>query len=279
MFSAALCRGLIEARVRSGSGSPDTHGFPRLYAAASLKRRVRVRRVRWPTARFPRLYAAASLKHRAPAPAPGHAHTFSAALCRGLIEAWQRAHGTGLAIRGFPRLYAAASLKPGFALTGHIAEIRFPRLYAAASLKPHTTVAARLAIAGFPRLYAAASLKLHRCAHAAICVILFSAALCRGLIEAPSSPRRPSASRWRFPRLYAAASLKPLMRIPDVVVVGRFPRLYAAASLKHAGCSGAHAVRPGFSAALCRGLIEAPGLALSAIPGASVFRGFMPRPH
>ena len=68
-----------------------------------------------------------------------------------------------------------------------------------------------------------------------------------------------------FPRLYAAASLKrtiPRCGLP-VCACGRlaFPRLYAAASLKLAwypmDASATDALRLPFSAALCRGLIEA----------------------
>ena len=61
-FSAALCRGLIEAANASSSFDRSAPGFPRLYAAASLK-----------------LHRAASAF-----PLPCR---FSAALCRGLIEA------------------------------------------------------------------------------------------------------------------------------------------------------------------------------------------------
>ena len=59
---------------------------------------------------FPRLYAAASLKPDPSGLVPRPGAEFSAALCRGLIEA---PHGQeGLALpAGFPRLYAAASLK------------------------------------------------------------------------------------------------------------------------------------------------------------------------
>ena len=60
---------------------------------------------------------------------------------------------------------------------------------------------------------------------------------------------------------------------------GGFPRLYAAASLKRP-------IRPHqddptntFSAALCRGLIEALGGVRGGVGGPGVFRGFMPRPH
>ena len=109
-FSAALCRGLIEATVRRRAAGSGGGSFPRLYAAASLKLQL-VDEAGGATNRFPRLYAAASLK---PPAVP-------------------RDDGRG---GGFPRLYAAASLKPvgqvdaaGAVLGG------FPRLYAAASLK------------------------------------------------------------------------------------------------------------------------------------------------
>ena len=110
----------------------------------------------------------------------------------------------------------------------------------------------------FPRLYVAASLKLqvardHRLRHGE-----FSAALCRGLIEAVLSLTIAPIGRKCFPRLYVAASLKlhlPLRR--QLAAPERFPRLYVAASLKRDGEQRrAHRDRE-FSAALCRGLIEA----------------------
>ena len=112
---------------------------------------------------------------------------------------------------------------------------------------------------GFPRLYAAASLKrLSMSALYSRARQRFSAALCRGLIEAtPADQTRPLSANG-FPRLYAAASLK--LR---VVVAGEppgacgFPRLYAAASLKRLNVRVLSAVSAWFSAALCRGLIEA----------------------
>ena len=63
---------------------------------------------------------------------------FSAALCRGLIEASRPGSGGCVSGAGFPRLYAAASLKrqPLDDLHAH-AHVGFPRLYAAASLKLH----------------------------------------------------------------------------------------------------------------------------------------------
>ena len=83
----------------------------------------------------------------------------------------------------------------------------------------------------------------------------FSAALCRGLIEAPSR-------RGRAP-----------LRSP------RFPRLYAAASLKRAALPGMWRGKSVFSAALCRGLIEAVQGSQQVSLLLCVFRGFMPRPH
>ena len=84
-FSAALCRGLIEAT-----------------SAMRLKFGCR--------AGFPRLYVAASLKRRPLRTATHDSEPFSAALCRGLIEADWRVRSVATA-RSFPRLYVAASLK------------------------------------------------------------------------------------------------------------------------------------------------------------------------
>ena len=110
-FSAALCRGLIEAmigRVGAVQGAPG----------------------------------------------------FSAALCRGLIEAPSLSCTMSESAKRFPRLYAAASLKLVHARSGLPRPRRFPRLYAAASLKQHNLyLLAKQAALGFPRLYAAASLK------------------------------------------------------------------------------------------------------------------------
>ena len=156
---------------------------------------------------------------------------------------------------------------------------------------------------GFPRLYAAASLKLSQPQHAERQAARFSAALCRGLIEAAvaTSSRRLAAC---FPRLYAAASLKQgrgrgpgrgrragfsaaLCRgLIEAHGTGgarrrlrRFPRLYAAASLKPWLEFAYLSDGTPFSAALCRGLIEAAIRSRSSKDSRSVFRGFMPRPH
>ena len=88
--------------------------------------------------------------------------------------------------------------------------------------------------------------------------MVFSAALCRGLIEAGIAERIGDVSQGRFPRLYAAASLKLCLRLVDVSLRDGFPRLYAAASLKHRLLARADEQLDVFSAALCRGLIEAP---------------------
>ena len=108
----------------------------------------------------------------------------------------------------------------------------------------------------------------------------YSAALCRGLIEAASEVRQASISPARIPRLYAAASLKPAApeRVHHALHAG-IPRLYAAASLKRLDGADGDDARNSYSAALCRGLIEAGSAARSSRSWSDVFRGSMPRPH
>ena len=159
-FSAALCRGFIEACCTRERWWRRRSCFPRLYAAASLKQIHGGSLLSGFVMGFPRLYAAASLKPRAARDLgdglPGFSAalcrgfieascirglssqriTFSAALCRGFIEAPRLARTAASRSRGFPRLYAAASLKRAVRLyVGHAKWRRFPRLYAAASLK------------------------------------------------------------------------------------------------------------------------------------------------
>ena len=95
VFSAALCRGLIEAEQGYLVSEPGHLRFPRLYAAASLKR-------------VPVLMAALAWL------------AFSAALCRGLIEAGSGAGAPSPNKSRFPRLYAAASLKRA---AGHLSPL------------------------------------------------------------------------------------------------------------------------------------------------------------
>ena len=158
----------------------------------------------------------------------------------------------------FPRLYAAASLKPR--RVDAAGNMSFPRLYAATSLKREQALAVIRGQPRFPRLYAAASLKLLAHLAGSLAATVFSAALCRGLIEAVRSDapalvvevRQFSAALCRglieaqhipepgdlvlrqaqrgFPRLYAAASLKLISTAPGR---RRFPRLLTnAAALK-----------------------------------------------
>ena len=157
---------------------------------------------------FPRLYAAASLKPTLRRVPWTEENSFSAALCRGLIEA------TIMDVGAATGAWFSAALCRGL-------------IEASRSRCVSNGVSRR-----FPRLYAAASLKRGVVIRLILKVIRFSAALCRGLIEA--RPRYvPAASMGQcFPRLYAAASLKPYRAqgIDDRTM--RFPRLYAAASLK-----------------------------------------------
>ena len=83
----------------------------------------------------------------------------------------------------------------------------------------------------------------------------FSAALCRGLIEACPSNGRSATRPCRFP----AALCRGLIE----AAYWRSNRPSLAV----------------FSAALCRGLIEAIAPTCRALRSGSVFRGFMPRPH
>ena len=156
-------------------------------------------------ARFPRLYAAASLKPGAVDTTVQPAPEFSAALCRGLIEALARSDSVGGCTSRFPRLYAAASLKHH--AIGHDVERAtcFPRLYAAASLKRQLAVRGTVRHRDrFPRLYAAASLKREPARMLYAGELEFSAALCRGLIEARVqyrvSPNAISVFRGFMPR-------------------------------------------------------------------------------
>ena len=85
--------------------------------------------------------------------------------------------------------------------------------------------------------------------------VLFSAALCRGLIEARAGSRAVARAVARF----SAALCRGLIEATMAGPCGTECRV--------------------FSAALCRGLIEAWGSSFGRNGGASVFRGFMPRPH
>ena len=205
-YSAALCRGLIEAAPNTDLVTCGTNGIPRLYAAASLKQRAHQR-------------------------ARAENHAYSAALCRGLIEA-----ETPLG-RPLQRPRYSAALCRGL-------------------------IEACLTVSGSPRANP------------------YSAALCRGLIEAGRCCCRRGGDPHRIPRLYAAASLKPgtRQRSRDGCA-RRIPRLYAAASLKHAHFAPTAIEETEYSAALCRGLIEAPAPPCSRQSSTRVFRGFMPRPH
>ena len=88
---------------------------------------------------------------------------------------------------------------------------------------------------GIPRLYAAASLKLMASFPLTKPIKVYSAALCRGLIEASSTARCTPRTTASIPRLYAAASLKHQPPEARRRCAGGIPRLYAAASLKPAG--------------------------------------------
>ena len=83
-----------------------------------------------------------------------------------------------------------------------------------------------------------------------------------------------------FPRFCAAASLKhDTVRPREACVADGFPRFCAAASLKQVAGLELGRGRLGFSAVLCRGLIEAILTMPDRQAPFRVFRGFVPRPH
>ena len=86
-FSAALCRGLIEARSPKGANTCSGCGFSAALCRGLIEAPVSAGTVRPFSPRFPRLYAAASLKLSGILAVSVIVEQFSAALCRGLIEA------------------------------------------------------------------------------------------------------------------------------------------------------------------------------------------------
>ena len=153
------------------------------------------------------------------------------------------------------RLYAAASLKRRVEADSLDYLACILRLYAAASLK-RTACSYRQPTPSscILRLYAAASLKPGKAAFAYAACCWYSAALCRGLIEA----RTGSSRRCRRSR-YSAALCRGLIEATST------PSTRPSASR--------------YSAALCRGLIEAAKAGSGLSSTWRVFCGFMPRPH
>ena len=182
---------------------------------------------------------------------------YSAALCRGLIEArppasWSSARSrtySAALCRGLIEAPAARPPRPG-------RRAGIPRLYAAASLKLEAKARTDHVMDGIPRLYAAASLKQQRPAGHSRGEGAYSAALCRGLIEAAAPPEH-GRSMWRYSAALCRGLIEArLHHVRSGQDRAGIPRLYAAASLKRRAMDDACLSRPG-----------------------RVFRGFMPRPH
>ena len=174
-FSAALCRGLIEAFHCFDISLRDNPSFPRLYAAASLKQFRRARE---------------AIERR----------LFSAALCRGLIEAC-----AGRCDRRTASAFSAA-------LCRGLIEAAWPSFLSGRWCGAFSAALCRGLIEAGSRKSAASSRAS------------FSAALCRGLIEAIPVSDTVIPDTVGFPRLYAAASLKRRVRrhpSPDSAVVFR----------------------------------------------------------
>ena len=110
-FSAALCRGLIEATSAPSTGASPSSGFSAALCRGLIEAHIGVSQLWGDWNGFPRLYAAASLKPLSIIAMAFRPSRFSAALCRGLIEASYPPPVDLARTHGFPRLYAAASLK------------------------------------------------------------------------------------------------------------------------------------------------------------------------
>ena len=182
-ISAALCRGLIEARQPNRHAGRSSGRFPRLYAAASLKRLSLSQRTSFRTpisAALCRGLIEATIQpasHR-------RAMRISAALCRGLIEA-APCNTVDQACVSISAALCRGLIEAGVAgVSARVCATGFPRLYAAASLKPDAATCrvrpcSRISAALCRGLIEAGPFELRTGGTKAI-----SAALCRGLIEA-----------------------------------------------------------------------------------------------
>jgi len=131
--------------------------------------------------RYPRRFAAALLKQANRVAHPTESDELSAAIRRGLIEAGPR-------------------MRPARSDTG------YPRRFAAALLKLLVGLVRAVELFRYPRRFAAALLKLARRGHDDHLVVVLSAAIRRGLIEAwvtyRSGYRMCSVIRGDSPRPY-----------------------------------------------------------------------------
>ena len=256
--SAALRRGLIEA-----SSHPQARHQAHRGSSAALRRGL----IEAPTENVPRRGVGGGRS--------------SAALRRGLIEARRAARYRRSSDRCLPRLSAAASLKhrlvgwtPDPVKIKSSAALR-RGLIEASSGPCMTGRAMRRSSAALRRgLIEAASASSATPSRSGS-----SAALRRGLIEARSRSRPTAPRTTGLPRLSAAASLKHAKGCPDKHESPRLPRLSAAASLKPAIRARCPRSSDWSSAALRRGLIEAPETPRPLRRSRSVFRGSPPRPH
>ena len=130
----------------------------------------------------------------------------------------------------------------------------------------------------FPRRHAAASLKLGGVDVTVVVCAAFSAASCRGLIEAPRARQLLQVSRC-FPRRHAAASLKLAVEHERARVCAEFSAASCRGLIEADVIRRVLGKRGQFSAASCRGLIEAPPVTITIDTTVPVFRGVMPRPH
>ena len=170
-------------------------GFPRFYAAASLKPRGIALGCR-DVGGFPRFYAAASLKHACIAADGGADSRFSAVLCRGLIEAVRRRLPARARFDRFSAVLCRGLIEARHPRGRAGQDVRFSAVLCRGLIEARLAATRRRAVRGFPRFYAAASLKRPGWRSRGLPQRWFSAVLCRGLIEAgpgAGGPDRPSA--------------------------------------------------------------------------------------
>ena len=163
-----------------------------------------------PHSGFPRLYAAASLKLPSRLSRGGPRRPFSAALCRGLIEAPSSGTRSGRPTASFSAALCRGLIEAPSAWRPRATSASFSAALCRGLIEAPVF---RSPAWGCTTFSAALCRGLIEASVKASCgrrtAPRFSAALCRGLIEAGDLDHAPVREGDGFPRLYAAASLKP----------------------------------------------------------------------
>ena len=211
---------------------------------------------------FPRLYAAASLKQESERAARVRRRdAFSAALCRGLIEAAPASGRGSSAAAGFSAALCRGLIEAGAGGGPSRGRRSFSAALCRGLIEAASASPRRRMRYGFSAALCRGLIEARCCPSATMRGRwAFSAALCRGLIEAGVTFIPVGDTSTRFPRLYAAASLKLEVGVEHLVAHGDgFPRLYAAASLKRVGRADLHDDQGGFPRLYAAASLKRPG--------------------